>query len=118
MQGVAGMMTDKNDGRFKVGLLWRNDDIYLPNNYDAAMNHLVKLERRLDRDSELKKAYLQQMQHMVQSRYAVVTPESTTPNRTWYMLHFAVVNLSKPKPRIVHDAAAKAHDTNLSFYMR
>ncbi|GBP87998.1 hypothetical protein EVAR_66209_1 [Eumeta japonica] len=107
--------TRQNDeGRYETGLLWRSNEVRLPNNYEAALSRLIKLEKRLDQNEALKKAYEAQMAHTIESGYAEVAADPPREGRTWYLPHFAVVNPAKPKPRIVHDAAARARGTSLN----
>ncbi|GBP62948.1 hypothetical protein EVAR_95903_1 [Eumeta japonica] len=107
--------TRQNDeGRYETGLLWRSNEVRLPNNYEAALSRLIKLEKRLDQNEALKKAYEAQMAHTIESGYAEIAADPPREGRTWYLPHFAVVNPAKPKPRIVHDAATRARGTSLN----
>ncbi|GBP47840.1 hypothetical protein EVAR_43531_1 [Eumeta japonica] len=48
--------TRQNDeGRYETGLLWRSNEVRLPNNYEAALSRLIKLEKRLDQNEALKR---------------------------------------------------------------
>ena len=50
--------TTKFDGeRNEVGLLWKNAKSHLPNNYSSAVSQLKSLERRLEKDENLKQRY-------------------------------------------------------------
>lgn len=97
------------DGRFETGLLWRNESMVLPNNRETAVRRLYSIERKLDKSPALKEQYHKQMAHLLESGYAEEATEPPQPGRTWYLPHFAVINPSKPKPRIVLDAAARTH---------
>ena len=44
-----------NGERYEVGLLWRENEVKLPNNLYSAMGQLKSLERRLQKDEALKK---------------------------------------------------------------
>ena len=47
--------TTVHDGeRYSVGMLWATDNVMLPNNYYAKVVQLKSLERRLEKDPELK----------------------------------------------------------------
>ncbi|CAH2099674.1 unnamed protein product [Euphydryas editha] len=55
------------------------------------------------------------MDALVQKGYAKPAPAEETPNRTWYLPHFVVINPMKPdKLRVVHDATAKTHGVSLN----
>ncbi|XP_072930335.1 uncharacterized protein [Epargyreus clarus] len=97
------------NGQFETGLLWRNDDVVLPNNKNSAIRRLEGIERKLDKDANLKRQYNEQMAHLLDSGYAELATSSPRPGRIWYLPHFPVINPSKPKPRIVLDAAARSH---------
>ena len=48
--------TTKFDGeRYEVGLLWKRNDPFLPNNYSSALSQIKSLEYKLQRKPELKK---------------------------------------------------------------
>ena len=44
----------KTDGRYEVGLLWRDDDVILPNSYSNALRRLATQEKQLAKDPGLK----------------------------------------------------------------
>ncbi|XP_073943417.1 uncharacterized protein [Choristoneura fumiferana] len=101
------------DGRFETGLLWREREGKIPNNRADALKRLHTLERKLDRDEQLKKQYDERVLNLLTSKYA--EPAAAPPSaRTWYLPHFAVCNPDKPKIRLVHDAAAKSHGRSLN----
>nr|AAQ09229.1 polyprotein [Antheraea mylitta] len=102
------------DGRFESGLLWKSDSEGLPNNYTLAHHRLKGIERKLDRDIALKEEYGKQVQHLLDSGYAEEAPSGTTPGRTFYLPHFAVVHPMKKKIRIVFDAASRYEGKSLN----
>ncbi|CAH2091244.1 unnamed protein product [Euphydryas editha] len=55
------------------------------------------------------------MDALVQKGYAEPAPAEKTPNRTWYLPHFVVINPMKPdKLRVVRDAAARTSGVSLN----
>ena len=46
-----------NGERYEVGILWREDEVKLPNHFYSAMGQLKSLERHLQKDETLKKRY-------------------------------------------------------------
>ncbi|CAG9103784.1 unnamed protein product [Plutella xylostella] len=102
------------DGRFETRLLWKQENEKIPNNRQDALKRLCSLERKLDRDPELKKKYEERMENMLKSGYAEPATTLPTQDRTWYLPHFAVCNPEKKKIRLVHDAAAKSHGRSLN----
>ncbi|XP_043472930.1 uncharacterized protein LOC122505403 [Leptopilina heterotoma] len=95
--------------RWEVGLLWKYDDIRLPNNRENAATRLKSLERKMDRDAEYAERYCAQVDHLVTSGYAIISKaENDAKIPSWYLPHFGVVNLKKSKKiRLVFDCAAK-----------
>ena len=45
--------------RYEVGMLWNEPEPSLPNNYGSALGQLYSLERRFQRDPNLKELYQQ-----------------------------------------------------------
>lgn len=103
-------------GRYEAGLPWKSDDVTLPPSYDMALSRLRGIERKLDRCPQLREAYTDQIDKLVQKGYATRCKEDHSDNpRMWYLPHFAVLNPNKPgKVRIVFDAAAKVNGTSLN----
>ncbi|CAB4022425.1 hypothetical protein AC249_AIPGENE7361, partial, partial [Paramuricea clavata] len=54
---------------FESGILWRDPEVVLPNNRKAAEAQLHALERRLDRDPQLKQAYQASITNDVEKGY-------------------------------------------------
>ncbi|XP_062538040.1 uncharacterized protein LOC134206352 [Armigeres subalbatus] len=55
---------------FETGLLWKFDHIELPESYNMALRRLECLERRMNRNPELKEALQQQLEDYQQKGYA------------------------------------------------
>ena len=98
--------------RYEVGLLWREDDVKLPNNLFSAMGQLTSLERRNQKDEALKNWYQNTIDTEVNAGYNRKV-EQTAINETrnklqWYLPHHPLINPHKPeKVRRVCNAAAK-----------
>ncbi|XP_049866070.1 uncharacterized protein LOC126366823 [Pectinophora gossypiella] len=108
----------RDDGRIETSLLWRRDDIVMPNNYENAYRRLLSVEKKLDREPDLKVRYHEEMNALIEKGYAEPAPENSTPGRTWYLPHFEVRTPAKPgKVRIVHDAAAKYRNVCLNDHL-
>ncbi|CAK1580300.1 unnamed protein product [Parnassius mnemosyne] len=106
------------DGHIETALLWKKKDAEMPGNYETAIKRLVSIEKKLDRDENLKQKYNEHMNSLVQKGYAEIAPKTNTPGRTWYLPHFDVHNPIKPeKFRIVHDAAAKTKGVALNDFL-
>lgn len=107
----------REDGRYETALLWKNENIELPDNYNNAYNRLLTTEKKIDKNPDLKMKYEEQMQALIEKGYAekIDVAENSENSKIWYLPHFPVVNPMKPgKIRIVHDAKAKANGTSLN----
>ena len=108
------------DGRYGVGLLWKNDEPQLPNNHTLAEKRAEMLRRRLTRagNEEIAAKYRAVMTEYISKRYArKCTPEEAAKESlcTWYLPHHPVINPNKSgKLRIVFDAPAEFAGTSLN----
>ena len=99
-------------------MLWSEPEPNLPNNYSSALGQLYSLERRFQRDPNLKELYLQSIDTDVEKGFVKILGKSEvkgTFGREWYLPHHPVLNPNKPgKVRRVCDAAAKYKDVCLN----
>ncbi|KAM8711560.1 hypothetical protein ACLKA7_012128 [Drosophila subpalustris] len=111
----------KVNGRFEIGLLWRNINNVLPESYQAALNRLNCLKRKIQREPGLYNKIEDQVNNLVQKGYAVELTETeidNPPRLTWYLPIFITLNPNKPnKVRLVWDAAAKSHGAALNDFI-
>ena len=79
----------------------------MPDNYQYALNRMLKLEQRLKRNDELRINYFKFMGDLFGSGYAIaVNPsEAERFGKVWYQSHFCV-NTSN-KFRVVFDCSTK-----------
>jgi hypothetical protein len=106
-------------GRYEVGLIWKKDQITLPDSYPMAYSRLKQLENKMKRDEDLTRWYVNLINEYVRKVYChKILPEEVNikSDRTWYIPHFATVNLNKipVKRRHVFDAAARVGKTSLN----
>ncbi|CAL8128201.1 unnamed protein product [Orchesella dallaii] len=110
--------TIKIDDRWQTGLLWRCEDIKLPDSYSEALNRLCATERRMERDKLFHAAYMNKIDEYRDKgfiRKLSVGEASSENERTFYIPHFGVTNPNKPgKFRLVFDAAAKSKGVSLN----
>ena len=112
--------TTKFDGkRYEVGLLWKNAKPHLPNNYSSAVSQLKSLERRLEKDANLKQRYKETIDVDVQKGFVRILDEAELENTKsdlqWYVPHLPVLNPNKPdKVRRVCNAASKFGGVSLN----
>ncbi|XP_073820609.1 uncharacterized protein [Musca autumnalis] len=110
--------TIKVAGRFQSRLLWRDENVVLPDSYSMAFNRLVGIERKMKKNPDFGADYKRIIQDYVNKGYVrkLTSPEiSICSPRTWYLPHFGVLNPLKPgKLRLVFDAAAKVEGVSLN----
>ncbi|XP_058826984.1 uncharacterized protein LOC131686969 [Topomyia yanbarensis] len=111
-------LTHLKNNRYEVGLLWKYDNIRLPDSKAMAFGRWKCLENRMSKDSALAEALEKKITEHVKKGYIrKLTPEELQEqhSRIWYLPIFAVVNPNKPgKFRLVWDAAATVHGISLN----
>ncbi|XP_043069107.2 uncharacterized protein [Drosophila bipectinata] len=105
--------------RYETGLLWKDDEVRLPESYSMALRRLVNIERKMKRDVDFASAYIQIMDDYVMKGYArrlkAQEVQRFQEGKVWYLPHFGVENPNKPgKIRLVFDAAAKVDGVSLN----
>ncbi|XP_055612541.1 uncharacterized protein LOC129759158 [Uranotaenia lowii] len=105
-------------GRYEVGLLWKYENVRLPNSRDMALRRWQCLDRRLTKDENLARSMEAQIKGYLEKGYIrKLTQDEISAKypRVWYLPIFPVVNPNKPeKLRMVWDAAAKSHGISLN----
>ncbi|CAG9813428.1 unnamed protein product [Phaedon cochleariae] len=108
----------ENEKRYETGLIWKFDDITLPESKLNAYSRLLCVERKMLRDKTYFEQYCNKINNYLEKGYIrkLSREEAAVENsRTWYLPHFGVVNPNKPKKfRLVFDAAARSHGTSLN----
>ncbi|XP_063829328.1 uncharacterized protein LOC135078710 [Ostrinia nubilalis] len=105
------------DGRWHVGLPWKDKDCVLTDSLPLAMARLKHVELKMRRSREYAERYHERLQHLLQNDYAKELETDKTLNKTWYLPHFGVDNPNKKKLRLVYDAAAKTGGLSLNDYL-
>ncbi|XP_062702149.1 uncharacterized protein LOC134285445 [Aedes albopictus] len=110
--------TKFENGRYETGLLWKFDDVRLPNNREMALRRYYCLQKRLQHDQQLSEALNKQIASYLEKGYLRKLPSEELAMsfpRVWYLPTFPVTNPNKPgKTRLVWDAAAKAFGVSLN----
>ncbi|KFD45945.1 hypothetical protein M513_13183 [Trichuris suis] len=108
-------------GRYEVGLLWKSDNVTLPNNRTMAKSRFESLRKRLINDPVLYDLYREAISCLSRSGIVrlVMPYEANSPvGRVWYLPHHPVRHPSKPgKVRIVFDASAKLDGLSLNDHL-
>ncbi|XP_058457587.1 uncharacterized protein LOC131434654 [Malaya genurostris] len=110
------------DGKqYTTGLLWKFDNIQLPDSKVMALRRLQCLEKRMIRDPKLADALQTKIEDYIQKGYIRKLTEEedqTYVDRVWYLPIFVVTNENKPgKLRIVWDAAATVQGVSLNTFL-
>ena len=105
--------------RYEVGLLWKNAEPNLPNNYSSTVSQLRSLEHRIEKDENLKQRYKETIDVDVQKGFMRILDEADLENTKsdlqWYVPHLPVLNPNKPdKVRRVCNAASKIGGVSLN----
>ncbi|XP_055632691.1 uncharacterized protein LOC129773142 [Toxorhynchites rutilus septentrionalis] len=104
--------------RFETGLLWRYDDVRLPDSRPMALKRAKCLRSRMTKNPQLADSLNNIIAEYQSKGYIRKVSQSelvTTSQRVWYLPIFPVFNPNKPgKLRIVWDAAAPVHGTSLN----
>ncbi|XP_048479709.1 uncharacterized protein LOC125489110 [Plutella xylostella] len=112
---ILDAKTRKISDRWETGLLWRSDDVALPENKGSAVQRLKVIERMMDVDPAFSIDYSKQVDNLLEKHYAEEVHETLAGPRLWYLPHFGVRNPSKPgKLRLVHDARAETKGISLN----
>ena len=101
------------NGHYEVGMLWKSEDPWLPDNRKMAEARSQSLKRKLKRDENFHRKYRDFMDNLVSKGYArkLTVEEAVHRSRKkWYLPHHGIFHpQKKDKIRVVFDAAA-LHD--------
>ena len=99
-------------------MLWSEPEPNLPKNYGSVIGQLYSLERRFQRDPNLKEFYQQSTDTDLEKGFVKILGKSEvkgTLGKEWYLPHHPVLKPNKPgKNRRVCNAAAKYKDVCLN----
>lgn len=98
-------------GRFIVSLPFKNNTFILGDSKQTALRRFQLLEKRLNKDSELKENYLEFINEYINLKHMIEikdTEDINTPN--YYLPHHAVINESSQttKLRVVFDGSSQS----------
>ncbi|XP_062710760.1 uncharacterized protein LOC134288863 [Aedes albopictus] len=118
-QQLLQTTTRRVGSRFETGLLWKWDEIQLPDSYGMALRRLHSLEKRLGKEPLLYDSVRQQIREYKEKGYTHQATEeelaNTSSGKSWYLPLGIVLNPRKPnKVRIIWDAAAQVNGVSLN----
>ena len=104
-----------NGQSFEIQLPWKENS-YLENNYFSALSQVKSLNRRLERNPQLRDNYMKTLQYDLEKNYVKpVEMQDPPPDRIWYLPHQPVENHNKPgKVRRVANVASKFRGQSLN----
>ncbi|KAK3730132.1 hypothetical protein QZH41_004836 [Actinostola sp. cb2023] len=106
------------DNHYQIGLPWKQEIPYLPNNRCLAEQRLKSLKKRFLRDEELFDKYKSTVLDYIGKGHARRVPEqevNVQDKPLWYLPHHPVFNPNKPNTtRVVFDCAARFKETSLN----
>ena len=107
-----------SEDAYVSGLLWREEEPSLPNNYEMAKKRLQTLEKKFESCPEVRERYAKSIQDDTEKGYVNKLSEEEVQcdsKVTWYLPHRFVINPKKPdRLRRVYDAGAKFMGQSLS----
>ncbi|XP_062538068.1 uncharacterized protein LOC134206382 [Armigeres subalbatus] len=110
--------TKPKNNRYETRLLWKYEDVKLPQSKPMATKRLLCLEKKLEKNPELLKAFNEKICEYERKGYTRKLSSEEINDRhplSWYLPIFPVQNPNKPdKLRIVWDAAAKVNGLSLN----
>ncbi|XP_073821397.1 uncharacterized protein [Musca autumnalis] len=111
----------KVDGRYEVGLLWKYNVKQLPESYNNARKRLTCLQKKFQKDKNLRDVLQEQINNLLKKGYARKLSDeeiSNNGNPVWYLPTFITLNPNKPgKIRMVWDGAAKSNGVCLNDFI-
>ena len=108
------------DGRYEVGIPWKRDPKFLPDNHDMAVKRMMNTERKLLRDVKTANEYNLIIEGYINKGYVkILEKDPESESKKWYLPHFAVIKPDKEttKTRIIFDASAAQDGTSLNNFI-
>ncbi|KAL0882321.1 hypothetical protein ABMA27_000834 [Loxostege sticticalis] len=105
------------DGRWYVGLPWRDMDCQMPDSYPNALKRLKGIERKMSKDTGYASRYEERIQHLLENDFAEELKVNSATSKTWVLPHFGVDNPNKKKLRLVFDAADRVDGYCLNDFL-
>nr|XP_049705396.1 uncharacterized protein LOC126056460 [Helicoverpa armigera] len=107
------------DGRWVIGLPWKDESRIMPDSHPNALKRLKGIERKMNKDSGFAGRYRERVDYLFINNFARELREigESSPTCIWYLSHFGVDNPNKEKLRLVFDAADKINGKCLNDYL-
>jgi len=96
--------TIKNVGnRYEVGLMWKSEQVRLPDNRKVALRRLFSQERRFENDPEYARKYnavIEEYINLGHARYLSKEEAERRSDKTWYLPHHGVVSSTSTTTKV------------------
>ncbi|XP_062703755.1 uncharacterized protein LOC115259735 [Aedes albopictus] len=106
------------DGKYETALLWKADEIDLPDSLPMAMKRLRSFEAQLAKDPSLRESVNKQIADYVQKGYIHKATEEElmeiNRRQAWYLPLGLVIHPKKQKKRLVWDGKAQVNGVSLN----
>lgn len=109
--------TKRVGGCYETGLLWRINNVIMPNNFKMCLRRLISIESKMKINPKFSEAYKAKIQEYLDKKYAKKLSEdelATISSNMWILPHFGVSTKNKPKLRLVFDAKAAYSGVSLN----
>ena len=104
------------NGQYVVGLPWRLNTPFLPNNYKMALGQLYSLRKNLERTPGHLELYNSIIDDHIKKGFIELVSNAKVGNNTHYLPHHGVAKQSLTTPlRIVHNCSAKSGKGSVSL---
>ncbi|XP_072934967.1 uncharacterized protein [Epargyreus clarus] len=105
------------DGKWYVGLPWKDTNSVMPDTYSHALARLKGVELKMKRSKEYAEKYKERIHYLLENNYAEELKDPEVTPKTWYLPHFGIENPNKKKLRVIFDAASKVAGLSLNDYL-
>ncbi|XP_072934730.1 uncharacterized protein [Epargyreus clarus] len=102
------------DGKWYVGLPWKDTNSVMPDTYSHALSRLKGVELKMKRSTEYAEKYKERIHYLLENNYAEELKDPEVTPKTWYLPHFGLENPNKKKLRVIFDAASKVAGLSLN----
>ncbi|KAI2646661.1 NEDD4 family-interacting protein 2 [Labeo rohita] len=105
------------NGHYKLQLPFRREDITMPNNISVAMQRILGLKKKLQRNTSFREEYTNFITDAINNGYAEQVPQHqllATKGKVWYIPHHGVYHPRKHKLRVVFDCGAEYKGVSLN----
>ncbi|XP_064629238.1 uncharacterized protein LOC135488533 [Lineus longissimus] len=104
----ASASLEYREGRYQIGIPWKENRPSLPDNRAVAERRLKSLENHLKKKPEVADRYKEVLEANIEKGYIRKVPAEELEQPGWYLPHFGVVREDRAttKVRVVYDGAA------------